>query len=67
MPTMRVTVIVVIVPLLAACASSGLYNMSDAWCATHLSASEARCPEHQESVAVNNKERIVNNVVHPNH
>jgi len=54
---------VVIVPLLAACASSGLYNMSDAWCATHLSASEARCPEHQVSVAVN-KARVVNNAVH---
>jgi hypothetical protein len=33
--------------LLASCASSGLYNMSAEWCARHLEASTARCPENQ--------------------
>jgi len=55
MPSMRITAVAVLVPLLASCASSGLYNMSDDWCATHLSASEARCPDHQESVAINSR------------
>jgi len=38
---------IVVAPLLASCASSGLYNMSDEWCARHLDASAARCPESQ--------------------
>ena len=39
---------IVVAPLLASCASSGLYNMSDEWCARHLDATAARCPEKQE-------------------
>ena len=39
--------LIAIVPLLASCASSGLYNMSAEWCARHLEASTARCPENQ--------------------
>jgi len=66
MPSMRITAVAVLVPLLASCASSGLYNMSDDWCATHLSASEARCPDHQESVAVNNRERVAHNEIRRN-
>ncbi len=38
---------IVVAPLLASCASSGLYNMSDEWCAKHLDATAARCPENQ--------------------
>jgi hypothetical protein len=37
---------IALVPLLASCASSGLYNMSDEWCTKHLDASAARCPEN---------------------
>jgi hypothetical protein len=34
------------VPLmLASCASSGFYNMSDEWCATHANATVAQCPD----------------------
>ena len=40
--------LIVVAPLLASCASSGLYNMSDEWCARHLDATAARCPENQE-------------------
>jgi hypothetical protein len=43
MPSMRITSIGALVFLLASCASSGLYNMSDDWCAAHLNASAARC------------------------
>jgi hypothetical protein len=44
--------------LLTACASIGLYNMSDEWCAKHLDASTARCPaqpgqQDQDRVAAN--------------
>jgi hypothetical protein len=60
---MRITAIVAIVPLLASCASLGLYNMSDEWCATHTLASPARCPERQERVAVEDKERVADNVI----
>ena len=35
------------IPLLASCASSGLFYMSDDWCASHLNAAAARCPENQ--------------------
>jgi hypothetical protein len=45
--------LVALVPLLASCASSGLYNMSDDWCATHAEASAARCPREQKRVAHN--------------
>jgi hypothetical protein len=40
--------LIAVVPLLAACASSGLYNMSDEWCARHLDASAARCPGSEQ-------------------
>lgn len=30
--------------MLAGCASSGFYNMSDSWCESHPGASENRCP-----------------------
>ena len=39
--------LIAVAPLLASCASSGLYNMSDEWCAKHLDATAARCPENQ--------------------
>jgi hypothetical protein len=51
MTSVRVTAIAAIVPLLAGCASTGVYNMTDDWCAEHLSASAARCPDRQERVA----------------
>jgi hypothetical protein len=38
---------IALVPLLASCASSGLYYMSDDWCERHLDASTARCPANQ--------------------
>jgi len=38
---------IAVVPLLASCASSGLYYMSDDWCERHLNASAARCPANQ--------------------
>jgi hypothetical protein len=42
---------IVFVPLmLASCASSGLYNMSDEWCAMHADATAARCPGNQNQV-----------------
>ena len=41
-------VLVALTPLLAACASSGLYNMSDQWCARHSEATAAQCPRGQE-------------------
>jgi hypothetical protein len=34
---------------LASCASSGLYIMSDEWCARHLDAGAAHCPENQRA------------------
>jgi hypothetical protein len=40
---------VMVLPLLASCASSGLYNMTEEWCERHVEVSAARCPEHQES------------------
>ncbi|HEY6926308.1 MAG TPA: hypothetical protein VI653_22680 [Steroidobacteraceae bacterium] len=53
---MRTTLIVVLFPLLASCASWGLYNMSDDWCSAHVDASAARCPQNDEQrrVAANN-------------
>jgi hypothetical protein len=55
---MRLITIIAIVPLLASCASLGLYDMSDEWCAAHTLASPARCPDHQERVAVRHSERV---------
>jgi hypothetical protein len=60
---MKLATIVVTV-MLASCASSGLYNMSDAWCSAHLNASAARCPEKKDEdrrVADNQRARIVAN------
>jgi len=39
---------IVMLPLLASCASSGLYNMTEEWCDRHLDVSAARCPGQQE-------------------
>lgn len=58
---MKVTFLVAFIPLLASCASSGLYNMSDEWCATHLRASAARCPDDPLHAAINDKERVAKN------
>jgi len=60
---MKVTsiAIVAVIPLLASCASSGLYYMSDDWCAAHLNASAARCPKDQERVVHNDSERVADN------
>lgn len=52
MTNLKVTAIIAFVPLLASCASFGLYNMSDEWCAAHLDATAARCPKDQERVAL---------------
>jgi hypothetical protein len=56
---MRIALIAVLVSLLAGCASSGLYNMSDTWCAAHPGASLARCPQNDAArrVVVNDRER----------
>jgi hypothetical protein len=61
MPGMRITSIVALVLLLASCASSGLYYMSDNWCAANLNASAARCLPDQQRVADNELERVANN------
>jgi hypothetical protein len=61
MPSMRITSIVALVLLLASCASSGLYNMSDNWCAAHLNASAARCLPDQQRIADKELERVANN------
>ncbi len=58
MRRMRVTVFVAIAPLLSACASSGLYNMTEAWCAQHVSASATRCPDHQPERIAERQERM---------
>ena len=58
---MKIAFIAVASSLLAGCASSGIYNMSDEWCAAHLDASAARCPENEEArrVAANDREHVV--------
>lgn len=78
MASMKVTAIVVLLALLAACASTGLYNMSDDWCTRHATASAARCPNNQEALraagqnagdqnaADQNKERVAHNQAQPN-
>lgn len=73
MASMKVTAIVVLLALLAACASTGLYNMSDDWCTRHVTASAARCPNNQEALraadqaaADQNKERVAHNQAQPN-
>jgi len=44
MNSIKVGVCFALIPLLTSCASIGLYDMSDEWCAHHLDASAARCP-----------------------
>jgi hypothetical protein len=61
MCNMRIAYIVGLVPLLASCASSGLYNMSDEWCAAHVSATASRCPLDRQRVAKNEGERVADN------
>ena len=58
---MKIVFIAVASSLLAGCASSGFYNMSDEWCTAHLDASAARCPENEEArrVAAVNREHVV--------
>jgi len=53
--------IVALGPLLASCASSGLYNMSDDWCAAHVNASTSRCPLDRPRVADNQRQRAADN------
>ena len=56
MASLKLTVCIALIPLLTSCASIGLYNMSDEWCAKHLDASAARCPtaqQDQDRVAAN--------------
>ena len=65
MAPVKTASIVLLVAMLASCASSGFYDMSDEWCAAHVGASTARCPGNPQRVAANesaNKsERIANN------
>lgn len=58
MTSLKIGVCFALMPLLTSCASLGLYDMSDEWCAKHLDASMARCPGHpaqqdQDRVAAN--------------
>ncbi|MBV8146276.1 MAG: hypothetical protein JO184_14860 [Gammaproteobacteria bacterium] len=61
---MRIQFVAVLVPFLGSCASSGLYNMTDDWCGTHLEASAARCPHRTEErrVAVNDEKPVATTV-----
>ena len=43
--------------LLASCASTGFYNMTDDWCAAHLTASAAHCPNKGIQQRLANDER----------
>lgn len=49
---------IAVMPLLASCASSGFYYMSDDWCARHLEARPARCPENQKVRPSNSAQEI---------
>jgi hypothetical protein len=66
MSNVKITSIVALVLLLASCASSGLYDMSDNWCAAHLNASAARCVQDQQRLADKEGERVANNVAQRN-
>jgi len=66
MDAMRFIPIVALVPLLASCASSGLYDMSDNWCAAHLNASPSRCPSDRQRVADSDHERVADNTARAN-
>jgi hypothetical protein len=39
--------------------------MTDDWCATHLSASAARCPKNHERVANNDTEHVAISAAQP--
>ncbi|MBV9726559.1 MAG: hypothetical protein JO299_15470 [Gammaproteobacteria bacterium] len=57
---MKTAFIAVMSSLLAGgCASTGLYNMSDEWCAAHINATAARCPANEQAqrVAANEREQ----------
>jgi hypothetical protein len=45
------TALIAVMPLLASCASWGLYNMSDEWCAKHVDATPAHCPGNHNARA----------------
>ena len=57
MASLRIMALSVLMPLLASCASSGFYNMSDDWCSRHLDASASRCPSDAARVAANDVAR----------
>jgi len=67
--TMRIALSALLVPLLASCASAGLYNMSDDWCAAHLNASAARCPQNNDDrrVAAKDGAHVADTEVAINH
>ena len=48
LPFIASAALIAATPLLASCASSGFYYMSDDWCSSHLAAGPARCPENQK-------------------
>jgi hypothetical protein len=52
MANMIFSALIAVLPLLASCAGSGLYYMSDEWCANHPNATPARCPASQEQRTV---------------
>ena len=41
--------LVAVATCLVSCAGSGLYNMSEDWCARHVEAGAARCPENSQA------------------
>jgi hypothetical protein len=53
--------LIALMPLLASCASSGLYYMSDDWCARHGDASPAHCPVNQ-NVRISNDSNDVQQI-----
>lgn len=56
---LRIALLVVSTLLTGGCASSGIYQMSDAWCATHPEASPARCVrDHTLSMDQENLKRF---------
>ena len=56
----RTTAVLALIPLLGSCASSGLYYMSDDWCATHLDASAAQCPREQKRLVDTDGQSVPN-------
>jgi hypothetical protein len=45
----RAICVLTLAALLASCASSGFYQMSDDWCAAHPKASHKRCFDHVDT------------------